>query len=259
MLRLLSFNVHVGTAIPALAWLLAHLPVVHIVAVQEASRPRARRALFVLFPSRYWHRFGPDVDDAPLVGTYVFARRRRFRRLAETSQRISQSQPKVDGKDMFPRRDLVGGILEDKRTGRTVDVTSAHTWHMVGRRLGDSGVIARGHTEQVRAYASHHRSSARTRPGSLQVSGGDWNEDVDGSTPRGEERLRVRRIMRDAGLRPAGDLTARGDRAAHLDEWFVRPEKWLRVQSRRVIRVPFRAADHPAVAITVWMDPKPNA
>lgn len=250
-LRVLSFNVHVGLAIPAIGWLLARLPMVHVVAIQEAQRPWAKRALLKSFPEKRWHCVGPDVGAANKVGTFVFARRKRFALQQAFNRKL------MDGLDdgMFPQRNLVAAELVDRITGRVVDVSSVHTWHMKGRELGGPGDQARGHDAQVKAYADHHTASAAQHPGSVQIAVGDWNEDIDGRQP-GDPELHVRRQLRSrAGMQPASTLALAGDKGAHFDDAFVRVESYVKVLSRQSIKVPFKAADHPATLVTLGVEP----
>ena len=150
---------------------------------------------------------GPPGDADPLVGTYVLRRRARFPRTGETNDRISDAQPLVDGLARYPQRNLVAGLFIDRRTGWEIDASSVHTWHMVGRELDGDGVIARGHRQQIDAYAKHHATSSRA-----------------------------------VGTRAAAEGFNRSVNAVG---------NVVRVLTRRVIRVPFRTADHPAVLVTL--------
>ncbi len=185
-IRVLSFNTHVGLAIPAITWLLARTGRVHIVLVQEASRPPARKALRRTLPSSTWRTRGPGESD-PLVGTFVLGRRKRFQILSGVNERISDAQPLVDGKAMYPQRNLIAALFHDKLTGWEIDASSVHTWHMKGRELDGDGPVARGHRLQVDVYAKHHALSSR------EVGTRAAAEGFNRSRPATDEEVRVTR------------------------------------------------------------------
>jgi hypothetical protein len=240
-LRVLLFNVHAGQAIyaGALSWLLRFTPGVHLILIQEAQSPKARKALLKKFPASKWHRIGPRISEPGLVGTYVFARKRRFDLLNRTRQKISEG---LSG--MHPRRDLVGAVLRDKKTGRTISATSVHLWHIRGYDLHGKSSVAAEHRYQGRTVANHHAAGNYD----LELAGGDWNEDLDGMvTP-----VSVRTVLLNvAGMVPTYLLAGEGTRTANLDDLFVRPRQFLTVASRRRIKVPFRLADHPAILVNL--------
>lgn len=245
-IRILTVNVHVGLVIfaGALAWVLARTPGVHVVLVQEASRARPRHALLRTFKGKNWHRVGPGVNEAGLVGTYIFLKKSRFKLLDETYDHVSDFVS-----NMHPTRKLVAAKALDKRTGRILDISCVHTWHIVGRTLGAKGSISEGHIAQVCAHAEYHRASYEANPGSVQAAGGDWNERLN-RPAQGRVDLSAIYLMRKvAKMVPAYRRTLKGSKKVSLDDVFVRPAPYVTVLRRRHIKIPFKVADHPAILV----------
>lgn len=247
-IRTVSVNVHVGLGIFAgvFPWLFARIPFIHVVFVQEASRPPARRALLRAFPSKKWYRVGPgDETSDPLVGTYLFLRRRRFTLIGRFNEPISKARPPVKGKMPFPQRNLVSVIAVDKKTSRPLIATSVHNWHIVGRSLGDGTAVSRGHARQTRAVAEFHEE--HWIDGAVSAASGDWNESIGRDFPHPESA--VRQMESRAHMHPAGGTKA------HLDEMFVRRAPYLKIPVWRYISVPLKAMDHPVLYVVLEVDP----
>ena len=242
-LNVLTINVHVGLVayVGGVRWLLARHPRTALVLVQEAERKRARAAVRASLPWPVWAKIGPTGDQRG--GTYVYARRTRFKVLGRTNRLVSRGRT-----GMHPTRRLVAAELLDKVTGRVVDASSVHTWHIVGRSLErPDNPIVKGHVAQVRAHAEHHAAQHRRDPDSVQLAGGDYNEQLAGPAQRDQPNS-ASRIMRDtARMAPAHLLTKAGDRNVRLDDVYLRRRPFLEVLARKVIRLPFKVADHPAV------------
>lgn len=250
-IRVLTINVHVGLVIfaGALAWVLARTPGVHIVLVQEASRPRPRRALLKTFKGKKWHRVGPGVSEGGLVGTYVFLKKARFQLLDEVNRPISDYVS-----NMHPARELTAAVALDKRTGRRVVVSSVHTWHIVGRVLGAKGPISEGHIAQVRATAEFHRDQLEAYPQSVQIAGGDFNERLS-KPAQGKRELSALYLMRKiAQMVPAFKRTQTGSRQVGVDDVFVHLKPWVQVKRRKYIKIPFKVADHPAILVVLAIE-----
>lgn len=242
--RVLTFNVHVGRAVVALVWLLARLPGVHIVCIQEAQRAGARRAVRRALPGRRWIEVS---SDTAMVGTMIFARTPRFQLVKPSIAPLTRG---VSG--VHPVRELVAAALYDRVTRRIVDVTSVHTWAMAGGLARAKRKIRRGHVAQVRAFAAHHAAQPDEH---VQISAGDFNENLSADPPKKYDAVSARALMRRAGLEPAARLTRRGDRHLHYDDVFVAPAPHVHVRRRRVIRPPHRQADHPAVLAVLDITP----
>lgn len=246
-IRVLTFNTHVGLATEALRTLMREFPQCDIVCIQEAqSRAAKRRVRRVLRPLK-WRRAGaPNGNPA---GTIVFVRRRRFTFVKSYNVKVTDG-PAAGGN---PVRYLSGGVFVHKKTGRTVDVTSVHTWAM-GKGLARAAAWVRnGHVDQVRAVARQH---ATRDPELLSIAAGDWNETLTSTTHNPPS---ARSIMAKAGLTPTALLANRGDKSLrHLDEVFVAQRPWLRVLQRHVINAERfdHHADHPAVFVDLHVLPR---
>lgn len=251
----LIVNAHAGSVVVrgGLKALLADLPEPDLVLACEVPTPKSRRALRRLFPRRRWYRVGPTPGETPgaRVGTYVLASRRAFRLRRAIRRRLTGY-----ASGMHPARELTATLLEDRASGRLVDASSVHLWHVVGRTLGE-GRIGEGHVRQLRAYARYHRGSASARAGSVQLAGGDWNQRLDGPFPDGPADLRVARVMASAGMIPAwrADGLNPVERAVALDDLFLTDAPYVRVLRRRLIDVPGEADDHRAVWVRLAIDP----
>lgn len=243
--RILTFNVHVGFAVVALVWLLTRFPGVHIVCLQEVQRPWAKRAVRRAMPSKKWTEVS---SSTPMVGTMIFARRHRFRLTKQAATHLSRG---VSG--VHPVRELVTAAFLDLVTRRVVDVSCLHAWAMAGGLAKARDNIRDGHVRQVAATAAHHAAQPDEN---VQAAAADWNEDIDAKVPDEYTEHTARRQMAAAGMLPAAHLAPRGsDRGLHYDEVFVAPSPHTRVVGRRVIRPPFRKADHPAVLVTLAVKP----
>lgn len=253
-LNILTLNVHVGLVayVGGVRWLLARHPRTALVLIQEAQAKRARTAVRASLPWPVWARIGPTGDQPG--GTYIYARRTRFKVLGRTNRLVSRHHT-----GMHPARPLVAAELYDRVTGRVVDASSVHTWHIVGRTLTkpDNPVIA-GHIAQVTAHAEHHRDQHRRNPDAVQVAGGDYNEQLAGAEQRDQPNSASRIMRAVAGMTPAYLLTKAGARDARLDDVYVRPAGFVEVLARKVIRLPFRVADHPAVWVRLRIKAAPT-
>lgn len=241
-LDVLTFNVHVGQAIyhGGLRWLRRRYPGADLIALNEVQSRRAKAAArLVLRPIR-WRATRTS------SGTIVYSRRRRFKRLDTTDRPLTGYLGR-----MHPARRLVSTRLLDRRTGRVVDLTAVHTWHIHGHELGDGTRVTEGHLAQVRAIAEHHADQPHD---TIQAAAGDWNENL--RTMLGVPS--ARRIMLDvADMLPAARIRdVEGDTDLGLDEVFIRPAEFLKVIRREVTRVPRRGVDHPAVWVRILVQAK---
>lgn len=247
-LRVLTFNTHVGLAlfVGAIAWLLARIPGVHLVALQEVQSPRARKAARRIFNEKKWHAAMPVGDR---VGVVCFAKKKRFRLDHKTEHNIS-----ADAGRMFPQRDLIGLTLFDKQTKRRVDFTSIHTWHIVGKRLDQAHPMVYGHIKQVRTHAIHHQISGQEDRNALQICAGDVNEPLR-QPPRGPYILSAKGMFsKYAGMVPTYSVTKNGSSWADVDDIFFKEAPFIRCINRRVFKLPFKVVDHKAVYCVFEVD-----
>lgn len=242
--RVATFNVHVGRAVVALAWLVARFPGIHIVCVQEAQRADARRDVRRVLSARRWLEVS---SDTAMVGTMIFARTPRFQLVKPSIAPLSRG---VSG--VHPVRELVAAALFDTLTRRVFDVASVHTWAMAGGLAKARRKIRNGHVRQVRAIAAHHAAQPDDH---VQIAAGDFNENLSADPPKKYADVSARTLMGRAGLVPTSRLARRGDTELHYDEVFTKPAPHVHVRSRRVIRPPHRQADHPAVLVTFDITP----
>lgn len=185
-LRVLVVNTHVGLLLMnAVRWLLQRERY-HIVMLQECGRPMARARLRLVFSPLKWKLVGvvPPSLGPGSSGTIIATRRERIRYVDSSNRLITKFLNR-----MHPTRRLTVGHYVDKRTRHELQISSMHTWHIVGASKG--GMIEATHDRQLDLYGLSAREGHKMLR--LCMYGGDVNET--------RARGKAAQVMRDAHMR----------------------------------------------------------
>lgn len=244
-LGILTFNCHMGYTLDvgAIPWLLKDIkPRVHFLLLQEVPDLASVKRMIKMYDL--------DFEIAPERGfprrglPYILYRPKRFTLKNFDAPNISFGSKHARNRTM--------GLFEDSRTGRDISLSNIHV-DPLGKGFNNA---VQGHKRpilhelQTQAYA---KFLARPHEGRVLIAAGDCNEGLDEPDQRGEGAYGHRTITQrfaKAGLEPSRELLprrSRGNRTAHLDEVFLRPDDYVKVAGRRRIEVPFKESDHDAV------------
>lgn len=207
-----------------------------VVLMTEIGRAIPRARLAAAFPWLGWVRCGtrpPVIAPRRGSGTIALARRRRFRRLRTSSNRLVSRDT---GLKWWPERRCTILDVHDKLTGDDRRFIPLHPWAL-GRNVEPR--IRAGHMEQVKTYGeATRRGRALLRS---VILGGDTNEGGNGSGSSPIEKE----------LAAAGARNARppGDKGHRIVEAFVTPA--YRVDSYRLLSEEEAGGDHVAIVLTV--------
>lgn len=235
-----TYNVRLGYALTDgdLGWLIKRFPLVSQWYLQEVpSRRDLVRALERAGVRDQWRVLSPRSRRRGLP--HMIVKRRRYK-LLEFKAPLMAS---------FWARARSTMVLEDRKTGRFVGGSNLHPDPMGKGWTGASKGSRAAHSRQVGRHVQWlgRWNVSPAQKESLLISAGDTNEDLDGREQRIDPRT-VTQQMKSVGLTPAWRLVDEPGKV-HLDDVFVRHDRFVKVQSRTSVRTPSKRADHEAVIV----------